>query len=185
MIHMVLGPSRGGKSAYAEHLLSIASGSKKLYVGTLPRVASYYEIIAHHECRRPADWALLELTADLELDIAKLRNALMCYSHILLDGLTFYILRLDHANVQACGSPALASLLREAISMATNVILVDCPVSFALPHRLKELVLVAHSQILNVCDEVTYVEATTIRSIDAREALQLDFVSSGLTGISR
>ena len=67
---LVSGPSRGGKSRWAEHLAS-RSHRPVLYVATGTPVeegldASWRERVEAHRRRRPAAWACLETGADLQ-----------------------------------------------------------------------------------------------------------------------
>ena len=56
----VLGGARSGKSAYAEKL-AVASGLPVTYIATAQVYdTEFQQRIAHHQTRRPADWALVE-----------------------------------------------------------------------------------------------------------------------------
>ena len=63
---LVTGPSRGGKSRWAEHL--IAQHSPISYVATSdprPNDSGWQERLRLHRERRPSDWDLIESGADL------------------------------------------------------------------------------------------------------------------------
>ena len=64
---IVSGPSRSGKSRWAEHLAA-TSGSPVVYVATGPRQSSdsnWAARLEHHRRRRPTDWTCVEVEADL------------------------------------------------------------------------------------------------------------------------
>ena len=64
---LVSGPSRGGKSAWAEHLAHRWQGSV-LYLATGPAAGSdpgWSERVAKHQRRRPDAWRALEVGAEL------------------------------------------------------------------------------------------------------------------------
>lgn len=66
-ITLITGPSRSGKSEWAEHLARSRSGSV-IYVATAQRRADDAEWqarIDQHQQRRPADWKCLEEPVDL------------------------------------------------------------------------------------------------------------------------
>ena len=63
---LVSGPSRGGKSRWAEHLVSFCS--EVTYIATspsLPEDASWQERLRLHRERRPPNWGLLECDGNL------------------------------------------------------------------------------------------------------------------------
>ena len=66
---LVCGPSRGGKSAWAEHLLAaLPPGTPVTYVATgglHPDDADWQERLRLHRQRRPAHWGLREVGGDL------------------------------------------------------------------------------------------------------------------------
>ena len=67
MLTLVTGPSRSGKSRWAEHL-ALHSGRPVTYVATGPCLegdASWSERLALHRRRRPAHWPTLEVEGQL------------------------------------------------------------------------------------------------------------------------
>ncbi len=67
MLTLVTGPSRSGKSRWAEHL-ALRSGRPVTYIATGPRLegdASWSERLALHRRRRPADWPTWEVEGQL------------------------------------------------------------------------------------------------------------------------
>ena len=69
---MILGPSGGGKSRWAEHL-AVLSGRSVLYLATGPSLScddDWQRKLARHRDRRPAHWLCLEVEGELEGAIA-------------------------------------------------------------------------------------------------------------------
>jgi len=69
---LVSGPSRGGKSRWAEHLVSVCS--EVTYIATspsLPGDAAWQERLRLHRDRRPANWSLLECEGQLTAALQK------------------------------------------------------------------------------------------------------------------
>jgi adenosylcobinamide kinase/adenosylcobinamide-phosphate guanylyltransferase len=65
---LVSGPSRGGKSAWAEHLAQQYTGGPVLYLATGPGTGSdpsWSERVARHQDRRPDVWQALEVGPEL------------------------------------------------------------------------------------------------------------------------
>ena len=72
---LVSGPSRSGKSRWAEHLAAI-SGRPVLYLATGPQRPSdpsWQERLRLHRQRRPASWDILEVGGGLGTVLAELR----------------------------------------------------------------------------------------------------------------
>lgn len=71
---LISGPSRGGKSEWAEHLLtSLPAGSPVTYVATgglHPDDADWQERLRRHRQRRPPHWALREVGRSLATSLA-------------------------------------------------------------------------------------------------------------------
>lgn len=67
LLTVVTGPSRSGKSEWAEHLAA-GSGRAVVYIATSqvdPQDAEWQRRLALHRVRRPADWQLEEVPLDL------------------------------------------------------------------------------------------------------------------------
>lgn len=67
LLTVVTGPSRSGKSEWAEHLAA-SSGRAVVYIATSqvdPQDAEWQRRLALHRVRRPADWQLQEVPLDL------------------------------------------------------------------------------------------------------------------------
>ena len=61
----ILGEAKSGKSELAEEIFAHLPG-KKYYIGTLPRIPKYMDMIKKHSKRRPKDWELIEITNRLD-----------------------------------------------------------------------------------------------------------------------
>lgn len=73
---LISGPSRGGKSRWAEHLAAGWSGPV-LYLATGPgssRDPSWAQRVALHQQRRPNHWRCLEVGAQLESELERLAS---------------------------------------------------------------------------------------------------------------
>ena len=67
-LQLILGPSGGGKSRWAEHLAA-SSGLPVVYLATGPRLPhdpDWQRKLEEHRCRRPMLWSCLEVEGDLE-----------------------------------------------------------------------------------------------------------------------
>lgn len=62
----ILGEGKSGKSELAEEIFAHLPG-KKFYIGTLPRIPRWMDMIKKHSDRRPKDWELIEITNKLEV----------------------------------------------------------------------------------------------------------------------
>ena len=74
---LVSGPSRGGKSRWAEHLAA-RSGLAVVYLATgpsLPDDPSWQERLQRHRQRRPPQWACREVGGELAAALAELEPA--------------------------------------------------------------------------------------------------------------
>ena len=81
---LVTGPSRGGKSRWAEHL--VAQYSPVSYVATSdprPDDSGWQERLRLHRERRPSDWDLIESGADLSMAL----NTIPSNHTVLVDAL--------------------------------------------------------------------------------------------------
>ncbi|MFZ4564853.1 MAG: bifunctional adenosylcobinamide kinase/adenosylcobinamide-phosphate guanylyltransferase [Prochlorococcaceae cyanobacterium] len=71
---LICGPSRGGKSEWAEHLLTcLPSGTPVTYLATgglHPDDADWQERLRRHRQRRPAHWGLREVGGSLAASLA-------------------------------------------------------------------------------------------------------------------
>ncbi|KND60437.1 Adenosylcobinamide-phosphate guanylyltransferase [Candidatus Burkholderia verschuerenii] len=100
-ITFVLGGARSGKSAYAERL-AIDSGLPVTYIATAQiHDTEFAERVRLHRERRPADWALVEASADLA---GALRDADREGHCVLIDCLTLWLVTLLFSN--DAGEPA-------------------------------------------------------------------------------
>jgi adenosylcobinamide kinase/adenosylcobinamide-phosphate guanylyltransferase len=73
---LVSGPSRGGKSRWAEHLAD-ASGLAVIYLATgpsLPDDAAWQERLRRHRLRRPPAWGCHEVGGELAAGLDRLRS---------------------------------------------------------------------------------------------------------------
>ncbi len=174
MIDFILGPPKSGKSEYAEKLMVQSSVRSKLYIGTLPSLYSYLPTIAEHRQRRPPDWSLLELTADLNSDIESIRKALVSKCDILFDGLTFYVLRLFFSGMLPATENVLHNLCRIGQSRAQETVVVDCPISFALPKRIQMIMQATHAYLGKISAHRMYVENGKHREITQLDILKIN-----------
>ncbi|WP_114992878.1 bifunctional adenosylcobinamide kinase/adenosylcobinamide-phosphate guanylyltransferase [Synechococcus sp. UW179A] len=81
---LVTGPSRGGKSRWAEHL--VAEHSPVSYVATSdarPDDSAWQQRIRLHRERRPSDWEVIESGADLSMAL----NSIPTHHTVLVDAL--------------------------------------------------------------------------------------------------
>ncbi len=73
---LVSGPSRGGKSRWAEHLAD-ASGLAVIYLATgplLPDDDAWQERLRRHRLRRPASWGCREVGGELAAGLGRLED---------------------------------------------------------------------------------------------------------------
>lgn len=83
---LVSGPSRSGKSRWAEHLAQ-ASGRSVIYLATGPHRPDdvhWQQRLAEHRQRRPRDWQCREVGADLEETLEDLHGSPAAASTLLL-----------------------------------------------------------------------------------------------------
>lgn len=69
----ILGEAKSGKSELAEEFFACLPGTK-FYIGTLPRVPQWMDMIKKHADRRPKDWELIEITDKLEMATESIRR---------------------------------------------------------------------------------------------------------------
>ena len=94
-LKLVTGPSRGGKSRWAEHL--IKNSNKVVYIATLDVIEGndrWNERIIKHKSRRPTHWKLVEGSKDLHEIIRNIDNE---YS-IIIDSLGGFVTTYLHLN---------------------------------------------------------------------------------------
>jgi len=124
-ITLVLGGTRSGKSAHAEHLAtSLAKQHEKqvIYLATAPHInedKAWEQRIAQHQARRPSDWIAIEET----LNIAEVCAS---YNHqhvILVDCMTLWLSNLLWAETDS--SDAIAHLSSMLQKVQADVILVS------------------------------------------------------------
>jgi adenosylcobinamide kinase/adenosylcobinamide-phosphate guanylyltransferase len=114
MIELVIGGARSGKSVYAE-TQALESGLHVAYIATAQaQDAEMQRRIAHHQARRPADWASIESPLHLARTLQAEAAADRC---LLVDCLTLWLSNLFFAGAaarqaeagEAIGCPLLAS----------------------------------------------------------------------------
>ena len=85
---LVSGPSRGGKSRWAEHLLAEAASVTYLATsGDRPDDVEWQRRLELHRNRRPAHWRLVETGADLTLALQTVPD----HSSVLIDALGGFV----------------------------------------------------------------------------------------------
>jgi adenosylcobinamide kinase / adenosylcobinamide-phosphate guanylyltransferase len=80
MLTLILGPSGGGKSRWAEHL-ALHSARPVIYLATGPCLSSdvaWQRKLASHRARRPASWLCLEVEGELAGGIARMESTQVC-----------------------------------------------------------------------------------------------------------
>ena len=121
---LVSGPASSGKSRWAEHL-ALGSGYAIIYIATgpsLPDDPSWQLRLARHRQRRPANWQVWEVAADLapalkRLDIASLGliDSLGTWvaAHLERDNASWVQLRNELIAVIAAGGAPLVVVVEE------------------------------------------------------------------------
>lgn len=171
MISFLIGAPKSGKSLWAESLLSQA-GRPLIYVGTLPNTPEFRETIKAHRARRGREWLLIELTGDIQRDSKHLRHSLDDVHTILLDGLSFYLLR-SHAAFGAHAVRDLrasARLLDLATKTSSHLFIVDSPLAMHLTGVERNILGCVHRAII--------MRAAHLWKFDQGEAASIDRLSA-------
>jgi adenosyl cobinamide kinase/adenosyl cobinamide phosphate guanylyltransferase len=178
VLHLVFGAPQSGKSIFAENIAALYSGST-IYIGTLPGRRRYKELIAEHQNRRPPVWSLIELICDPLVDLPALRQALSDYRNVLLDGLTFYILRLMALKASDWGMlrREMVELIESAAHKEGHVVVVDSLTSTILEPIEKLVVRAAHDILARKAHTIRLYECGTARPISFGELLRIDRLS--------
>lgn len=119
-IIFIVGPPKCGKSFYAEKMMTTYDGIK-CYVGTLPKTIIYKDCIIEHQKRRPKDWLLLELTGDLKNDLGLFNKINPSPDLFLLDGLTFYFLRVFNNTPRAQMPSNILKLVQHTLKLFLDI----------------------------------------------------------------
>lgn len=173
MIEYLCGLPRSGKSLLAEYAL-IRGGGRVLYVGTLPRIRLYEEIIYAHQARRPDHWDLYECSGEPSQDIKWLTDALDRYDGMLLDGMSFYLQRaLCYYDIGKMEQSQLRIFLAKAASLPIHLILVDQPLSKA-PLDVNIFGRLLHEEIYHFSDTLSYVEGGVSSTCSIKFLRQID-----------
>jgi adenosylcobinamide kinase / adenosylcobinamide-phosphate guanylyltransferase len=109
---LVLGGSRSGKSAHAEHL--VADSDAVTYLATSPQVpddAEWAGRVAAHRARRPASWTTVETTAPSDL----LRRGT-----VLVDSVTTWVAALMDETGVWTDAPGAAARLADRCDALVN-----------------------------------------------------------------
>ena len=107
MIDLILGGARSGKSRLAERM-AVDSGLPVTCIATAQALDDEMRArIAHHQARRPADWALVEEPLALAGTLARHAAADRC---LLVDCLTLWL-----TNLLMQGDPARLATERDAL----------------------------------------------------------------------
>ncbi|HEX2944754.1 MAG TPA: bifunctional adenosylcobinamide kinase/adenosylcobinamide-phosphate guanylyltransferase [Clostridia bacterium] len=176
MINFVLGYKASGKSLFAERSL-LLNGKSTLYIGTLPDYAYYRETIEIHKRRRPEEWGLIELTHDPVYDMEVINSQIDLYDNILLDGLTFYVIRCIYfaQDLDPCKS-LFVDLLQRMQRDKVCSYLVDTPVPVKLDSEARRMVFSMHYLIMRHAAAIFYVDNGKTRNMSFNEAYRFDKV---------
>lgn len=190
MIDYFCGRPHCGKSLVAEQFLSTISGPI-LYVGTLPDILPYRNIIKAHQQRRPICWDLYECCGDPMTDLSYLSEALERYRGILLDGTIFYLNRTIQWGYEpdASALKLIKSILKRAANLPIWLIIVDQPL-YDMPRTIQLFGRIFHQMIylyskhlyLVVDGEATLCQPHTLRDLDRRIYSQIDNLENGHEG---
>jgi len=174
VIYFVLGYKSSGKSLFVENLLQL-TGKSTLYIGTLPDYAYYHETIEIHKKRRPEEWGLIELIHDPACDLDVLYSQIDYFDNLMLDGLTFYILRCIYfeQNLEKY-KPLFLDLLQRIKGGRGCTYIVDTPVPANLDRETKKTVLNLHYWIMRHAAGIFYVEKGKVEEMSFREAYRFN-----------
>jgi adenosyl cobinamide kinase/adenosyl cobinamide phosphate guanylyltransferase len=169
VIVFVRGQPRSGKSLFAEKLAEAVS-STPTYVGTLPSIRYYEPILEAHRQRRGSHWQLLELKYDIERDRHTLADAITTREVVLLDGVSYYLFRLDTLGLlEARVHLGVRSLVALAAASSSTVIVVDAPPSSRLGPHLCRTVRRVHAAIASAAGSCFVVENAVARRVAEKD----------------
>lgn len=176
MIEVILGLPKRGKSQFAEAQLSRYDPDSVLYVGTLPVFGKFVDLIEQHQRRRPKEWSLIELNGDIAQDVRSIQRAAGRYRAILVDGLSFYLSRLDATWQLQPGRLKLVldRCLRRFSGPFPHVLVVDTPAPQELRESARRVVLTAHSLLYEHAARLTFVDFGKATPLTAASAVDLD-----------
>lgn len=173
MIEYLCGLPKCGKSLLAEDAFRKIKG-RILYVGTLPRIRLYAEVIRIHQVRRPKEWDLYECTGKPSQDIAWLTDALERYDGILLDGASFYLYRaLCYYSLGEDELERFNVFLAKAAMLPVRLVLIDQPLA-SVPRDIHIAGRLLHGRIYRYCQSLFYVEKGIRYPCSAGKLRQLD-----------
>ncbi len=159
MKELILGGVRSGKSRLAERLAT-DSGLPVTYVATAR--ASDDEMrrrIAQHRARRPADWGLVEVDADLGPTLERLAAPGRC---LLVDCLTLWLTRLLWDFDEVTSNRSQDSFLEVLPRLPGHLILVSNETGLGiiplgeLTRRFCDAIGQLHQAVAVRCDRVTF-----------------------------
>jgi adenosyl cobinamide kinase/adenosyl cobinamide phosphate guanylyltransferase len=171
MIHFIIGSPNSGKSEYAEKLLTECQGSK-VYIGTLPLDPYYEETLIRHRKRRPDEWHLIEIFGNPERDFALVDYAFRAFPNVLLDGISFYFLRIVtlYKDDFSLTRKKINSLISEFAYNDRNIIVVDMPIPEKITREQKYLLRDLHLMLIRRAHPITYVNHKQTNLLSRYEA---------------
>ena len=165
-IVFIVGPSKCGKSLFAEKLMMSYEGIK-CYIGTLPKTIPYKNCILEHQKRRPVEWSLLELTGDLDTDKDLLNHLKPFPDAILLDGLSFYFFRvlsnMDQSKLPSNINEFVINNLKMFLEINASYIIID---NVKLETNNPEVDLLLSEMTITLRNELAKVSETYINFND-------------------
>jgi adenosyl cobinamide kinase/adenosyl cobinamide phosphate guanylyltransferase len=176
MIVYFCGQKNSGKSLCAEEYLK-RRVSNVLYIGTLPLFHYYLETIENHRARRPADWDLYECCGDIEYDVNTICSALTERCGLLIDGLSYYVIRnLEYDAIDTKAVRQIAHLLKYIEAKNVLCVFVDTPLHPEYSAVEVRAVGLIHKKIIRMSKELYFCENNKVAEILNKETMiSLDF----------
>jgi hypothetical protein len=117
----------------------------------------------------------VELTGD-ELDRTLLRTAIANYDQLLVDGLSFYLLRISVflSGIGGRSRRPTAALVRLLSRVQTAVTVVDAPLTVETPLSLRHLIRTVHAAVIYASSELYLVEDGNERPVSREELLRFE-----------
>lgn len=166
LIELILGGARSGKSAYAERQAQ-ASGLPVTYIATAQVYdAEFGQRVAHHQARRPADWALVEEPYFVAETLARQASAGRC---LIVDCLTLWLAQWicpDCKPPQSSSWEAQRTALLEILpTLPGRILLVSNEVGMGIVplgeinRRFQDEQGRLNQALAGICDQVSFVAA--------------------------